>query len=137
MKKILLAFCFALFGVLISAQSSYEKTLNQKAEKISTAKTIADYDKLFKEFSELKKTKDPYKWKAYYYAGLMLYNKTELLLKNNKKTDIREINSLAEKYVLGSLAAEPDNKENNDLLNLIREQKTKSEVGGTILANKK
>jgi hypothetical protein len=133
MKRILLTFCFVLFGVLISAQSSYEKTLNAKAEKISSAKTIADYEKLFREFSELKKNRDPYRWKAYYYAGLVLYKEGELILNSgNKKADAGNTNSLAEKFTAGSLELQPDNKEINDLLNLIREQRTKFESGKTV-----
>ena len=137
MKKFLLTSCFALFGVLTYAQSAYEVKLNEKAKKISAAISVADYDNLFKEFSELKKVQDPYKWKAYYYSGLVLYNKVELILKGSKRTDLESINALAEKYVLGSLSAQPNDKENNDLLNLIQEQKAKLEAGKTIPANKK
>ncbi|MBT2621768.1 MULTISPECIES: hypothetical protein [Chryseobacterium] len=129
MKKTLLTFYFVLFSVLISAQSSYENTLNQKAEKISSAKTVADYEKLFREFSELKKSRDPYRWKAYYYAGLVLYKEGEFIINSgNKKADTRYTNSLAEKFVAGSLELQPDNKEITDLLNLIREQRTKFEA---------
>ncbi|MCW3160430.1 hypothetical protein [Chryseobacterium oryctis] len=136
MKKFLLTVCFAL-GALTYAQSAYETTLNEKAKKISTAKTMADYDKLFKEFSELKKAQDPYKWKAYYYSGLVLYNKAELILKSTKRTDVENVNALAEKYVLGSLAAQPNDKENNDLLNLIKEQRTKFGTDKTMQTSKK
>lgn len=132
MKKTLLTFYFALFSVLIFGQTSYEKTLNAKAEKISTAKTLADYDKLFTEFSELKKSRDPYRWKAYYYAGLVLYKEGEFIINTgNKKADTGHTNSLAEKFVAGSLELQPDNKEIIELLNLIREQRTKFEFSKT------
>ncbi|WP_326981846.1 hypothetical protein VUJ46_16650 [Chryseobacterium sp. MYb264] len=137
MKKTLLTFLFSLFGAFMLAQTTYEKTLNEKARKISDIKTIADCDKLFDEFSALKRNPDPYRWKAYYYAGLALYNKAELILKSNKKNGVENVNGLAEKYVLGSLTAAPDDKENNDLLKLILEQRSRLGVNGTIQPKKK
>lgn len=125
MKKAISTFCFAVFGTFLFAQSNYEKILNEKAEKITIAKTQTDYDQLFIEFSKLKNTPNPYQWKAYYYAGLVLYKKGELILHHHQKSNIAYVNSLAEKYILGSLTAEPNDKESHNVLNLIREQKMK------------
>ncbi len=124
MKKTLLTLIVVMFSMFTYAQSSYRKTLDSKAEKISSAKSIADYDKLFNEFSDLTRNPDSYRWKAYYYTALVLYKKSEFLLASNKKSDISYFNGLAKKYVMGSLSAMPDDKDNNELMQLITEQKS-------------
>lgn len=124
MKKTLLTLIVVMFSMFTYAQSSYQKTLDSKAEKISSAKSLADYDKLFNEFSGLAKGTDSYRWKAYYYTALVLYKKSEFLLAYNKSSDISYFNGLAKKYVMGSLSAMPDDKDNNELLQLITAQKS-------------
>ncbi|KQT15547.1 hypothetical protein ASG31_14905 [Chryseobacterium sp. Leaf404] len=127
MKKNIFTVFMLLFGLLVSAQSTYEKTVQEKAKSISAAKTATDYDKLFNEFSVLTRSKDSYKWKAYYYAGYAMYKKTELNLSKNPSSDERNNNGIAEKYAAGALAFKQDDKESKDLLNLIMEQRSKME----------
>lgn len=125
MKKYIFTFLMLFFALSVSAQSSYEKNIEEKAKKISTAKTVSDYDKLFNEFSALKKSQDSYKYKAYYYAGFVMYKKAELALSNNPNADERNNNGLAEKFVGGALSLKQNDKESTDLLTLIMEQKKK------------
>lgn len=132
MKKLFFTFCFTLVSLFVFAQSNYEKNIEEKAKQISTAKTVTDYDKLFKEFSTLKKSQDPYKWKAYYYAGFIMYKKAELILNNNLNTDIKNTNALAEKFISGALSTNPNDKESTDLLNLIQEQRKAIEMNKAI-----
>ena len=128
MKKLFFTFCFTLVSLFVFAQNNYEKNIEEKAKQIYTAKTVTDYDKLFKEFSTLKKSQDPYKWKAYYYAGFIMYKKAELILNNNLNTDIKNTNALAEKFISGALSTNPNDKESTDLLNLIQEQRKAIEM---------
>lgn len=132
MKKLFFTFCFTLVSLFVFAQSNYEKNIEEKAKQISTAKTVTDYDKLFKEFSTLKKSQDPYKWKAYYYAGFIMYKKAELILNNNLNTDIKNTNALAEKFISGALSTNPNDKESTDLLSLIQEQRKAIEMNKAI-----
>jgi len=128
MKKTIFTILLFLFAISVSAQSSYQKSVDEKAKKISAATTVNDYDKLFNEFSGLTRSADPYKYKAYYYAGLAMYKKAELSLSKNSGADERNTNGLAEKFVGGALSLKQDDKESNDLLNLIIEQKNKMGV---------
>lgn len=132
MKKLFFTFCFTLVSLFVFAQNNYEKNIEEKAKQIYTAKTVTDYDKLFKEFSTLKKSQDPYKWKAYYYAGFIMYKKAELILNNNLNTDIKNTNALAEKFISGALSTNPNDKESTDLLNLIQEQRKAIEMNKAI-----
>ncbi len=125
MRKIFLTFCFTIVSFFAFAQTNFEKVIEEKAKRIPTAKNIGDFDKLFQDFSDLKTTQDPYNWKAYYYAGLVLYKKAEFVLSTNKKNDVKNINSLAEKFTLASSTVQPDNTEVNELLDLIKNQKLK------------
>lgn len=128
MFKNIFTILILLIGITVSAQSSYQKSLDEKSQKINSAKTAADYDKLFNEFSALRKSQDPYKWKAYYYAALTMYKKAELVLAKNPKADERNTNGVAEKFVAGALALKQEDKESNDLLSLITDQKKKLEL---------
>lgn len=132
MKKLFFTFCFTLVSLFVFAQNNYEKNIEEKAKQIYTAKTVTDYDKLFKEFSTLKKSQDLYKWKAYYYAGFIMYKKAELILNNNLNTDIKNTNALAEKFISGALSTNPNDKESTDLLNLIQEQRKAIEMNKAI-----
>lgn len=125
MKKILFTFCLLLFSFSFAQSSTYRKQIEDLATKFSTAKTVAQYDSLFEKFDILKKNSDTYRWKSYYYAGLAMYRKAELLLNSNNRANASEANSIANKYILGSQTAQPHSQEMQTLIALINEQHSK------------
>lgn len=116
MNKFLLTSCLFIAGFWAKAQAFTEKPLQQSVLQLNTAKTGSDYDILFKKFSEAKTAE---KWQTYYYAGVALYLKTEMILKNGTGQPLSETNGLAGKSAAGALTAQRDNAEINTLLALI------------------
>lgn len=120
MNKLLFILSFFVTGFCASAQTFSDQALQQSVQQLNEARTDGDYDTLFKIFSE---TKTSEKWKANYYAAVVMYLKTSFLLKNTPEKPLGEFNETAKKLASQALAAEKNNGEINTLLGLIHTQK--------------
>jgi hypothetical protein len=123
MKKILFSLTLFLFGVFTYAQTSFDKQITDNSAKLKNASTVQEYQTLFSEFSSLKKIKNPNQWKAYYFASLSLYKKTDLLLKSKEYASLSETNALAYKDATAILSLQPKNSDLLNLIDLIETQK--------------
>ncbi len=135
-KKLFIFFTLTV-GAYSYAQSSYEKNLATQIAKLESAKKTEDLqqskDYFMKYVNYLAKGTETKKedWRAYYYAALSIVRGEINSQRAGNMQNIDETSALAEKYIGGIFAKNPNNAEANILLSQIYLLKSSSNPTGS------
>lgn len=110
MKKQFLSFTLVLISLLSFAQSSYEKVMKEKIDRIENTKSADGLQVLANDFERIaEKEKD--RWQPNYYAAFAYIQKGRALMRENKLGELDALTDQAQKYIDAATGIEKENSE--------------------------
>ena len=98
MKKQFLSFALVLISFMSFSQTSYEKVMKEKIDKIEAGKTAEEFQILANDFQRIA-DKEKGKWLPSYYTAYSYIQKGRILMRENKVQGLDEVADQAQKYL--------------------------------------
>lgn len=98
MKKQFLSFALVLISFMSFSQTSYEKVMKEKIDKIEAGKTAEEFQILANDFQRIA-DKEKGKWQPSYYTAYSYIQKGRILMRENKVQGLDEVADQAQKYL--------------------------------------